>query len=237
MRPGRCTDAIERRLDIRHPIAQRLIHRILQRACAGGDRHDLRAKQAHTEHVRLLPLHVRLAHEDDAFKAEARADRRRRDAVLARACLRNDPLLAHAPREQDLPEAIVDLVRAGMVQLVALEVDFRPPEMPGQALGKVERRRAAHIVGPQVLHLGRKGRVLPGLAVLGLKLQHEGHQRLGDISSAELAEPAIRVRPFVPGIAQVHHSSSDPRCAMDRAQGCLGSFGRADEGAHPFPVL
>jgi hypothetical protein len=45
-------------------------------------------------------------------------------------------VLAHALREQHLAEAIVDLVRAGMVQLVALEVDRRPAEMLGQPLGK-----------------------------------------------------------------------------------------------------
>ena len=224
MRARRCADAVERRLDIGHPIPKGFVHRVLQRAGARRDRHDLRAEQAHAEHVRLLPLDIRLAHEHDAFEAEARADRRRRHAVLARAGLCNDPLLAHPPREQHLAEAVIDLVGAGMVQLVALEIDFRPAEMLGQALGEIERRRAAHIVGPQVLHLGREGGVLLGLAILGLQLQHEGHQRLGDIASAELAEPAIRVRPFVPGIAQIHHSSSDPRCAMDRAQGCFSSL-------------
>ena len=37
--------------------------------------------------------------------------------------------LAHAPRQQDLTEHIVDLVRARVVQLVALEVDLRAAEI------------------------------------------------------------------------------------------------------------
>jgi hypothetical protein len=45
--------------------------------------------------------------------------------VLARAGFGDDPRLAHALREQDLADAVVDLVRAGVVQLVALEVDLR----------------------------------------------------------------------------------------------------------------
>jgi hypothetical protein len=59
--------------------------------------------------------------------------------VLAGAGLGDDALLAHALGEQDLAEAIVDLVRAGVVQLVALEVDLGAAEMLGQALGEIER--------------------------------------------------------------------------------------------------
>jgi hypothetical protein len=56
--------------------------------------------------------------------------------MLARAGLRDDPRLAHADREQDLADAVVDLVRAGVVQLVALEPDLRAAQIFGQALGK-----------------------------------------------------------------------------------------------------
>jgi len=44
--------------------------------------------------------------------------------MLAGARLRDDALLAHAPRQQNLPQHIVDLVRAGVVELVALEIDL-----------------------------------------------------------------------------------------------------------------
>ena len=97
-------------------------------------------------------------------------------------------------------------VGTGVQQIFPLQVDPCPAQSLRQALGKIKRRRPAHIMRPQVLHLRRKGRVLLGLAVFRLKLQHQGHQRLSNIASAKLAEPAIRVRPFVPGIAQVHES-------------------------------
>ena len=70
------------------------------------------------------------------------------------AGLGDDPGLAHAPRQQDLPEHVVDLVRPGVVQLVALEVDLRAAEPLGQPLGEIERRRTPDIVLPQVVHLG-----------------------------------------------------------------------------------
>jgi hypothetical protein len=47
--------------------------------------------------------------------------------VLAGAGLGDDALLAHALREQGLPEGVVDLVRPGVEEVLALEVDLRPP--------------------------------------------------------------------------------------------------------------
>ena len=72
----------------------------------------LAPKQLHAEHVRLLALDVGRAHEDLARQSEARAHGGDRDAVLAGARLGDDARLAHAPGEQDLAEAVVDLVRS-----------------------------------------------------------------------------------------------------------------------------
>ena len=65
------------------------------------------------------------AHVDDARQAEFGAQRRGRDAVHAGAGLGDDARLAHAAREHDLAEHIVDLVRAGVIELLALEIDLR----------------------------------------------------------------------------------------------------------------
>jgi hypothetical protein len=54
----RRADDVERVSHIRHPVAQRLVHRVLQRARAGGHGHDLGAQQLHAEHVGRLALHV-----------------------------------------------------------------------------------------------------------------------------------------------------------------------------------
>ena len=124
MRAGDGADAIERRADIGHPVAQRFVHRVLERLRAGLDRHHLGAEHVHAEHIRLLPLDVDRAHIDDAFEAEPRAERRGGDAMHAGAGLGDDALLAHAPRQQDLAEHIVHLVRAGVIELFALEIDL-----------------------------------------------------------------------------------------------------------------
>ena len=104
------------------------------------------AEETHAGDVQRLPLHVDRAHVDDAFQAEARADRRRGHAVLAGAGLGDDALFAHALREQDLAEGVVDLVRAGVEQVLALQVNLRAAELLGQALGEIERGRPPDIV-------------------------------------------------------------------------------------------
>ena len=105
----------------RDPVAHRFVDRVLQRAAAGIDALNRRAEQAHAEHVERLPPHVLGAHVDDAFEPEQRAGRGARDAVLPGAGLGDDARLAHAPGEQRLAERVVDLVRAGVREIFALQ--------------------------------------------------------------------------------------------------------------------
>ena len=65
------------------------------------------------------------AHVDVALEAEQRARRRRGHAVLAGARFGDDAPLAHALGEQRLAERVVDLVRAGVRQILALQEDAR----------------------------------------------------------------------------------------------------------------
>jgi hypothetical protein len=50
-------------------------------------------------------------------------------AVLPGAGFGDDAPLAHALGEQALPEGVVDLVRAGVVEILALEDDARPADL------------------------------------------------------------------------------------------------------------
>ena len=108
---------------------------------------------SHAEDVERLPLHVFRAHVDVAVEAEQRAGGRGRDAVLAGAGLRDDPALAHADGEQRLAERVVDLVRAGMREVLALEEDARAAERVRQPPRFVERRRPADVVAQQLHQL------------------------------------------------------------------------------------
>ncbi len=112
--------------------------------------------------------------------------------------------------EEDLAQHVDDLVRAGMVQLLALEVDLGSTrkaggrrnltKMLGHPLGVVERARAADVVGHHGPHLGVKGRIRPGVSVGLLEIQDQGHQGLGDEASAEFAEMPVLVGTGAEGI-------------------------------------
>ena len=112
--------------------------------------------------------------------------------MLAGAGLGDDPPFAHAPRHHDLAEHVVDLVRAGVVELLALEIDFRAAEMFGEALGQVQRRRPAYIVPEIAVHLRLERRIGLGLGVSVFQIEDQRHQRFRDKAAAENAEmPAL----------------------------------------------
>ncbi len=124
MRAGDGADAIKRRADIGDPVAQGLVHGVFERLGAGLHRHHFGAQHVHAEDIRLLPFDVDRAHIDDAFKTEPRAQRRGGDAVHAGAGFGDDAFLTHAPRQHDLAEHVVHFVRAGVIELLALEINL-----------------------------------------------------------------------------------------------------------------
>ena len=200
MRAGDRTDAVESVVNVGDPVAQRFVHRVFQGARSRLYRKHLRAQHLHADHVGLLPRDIDRAHIDHAFQSKARAQRGGGDAVLARAGLGDDALLAHAPRHHDLAEHIVDLVRAGVVQLLALEIDFCAAEMFGQALGEIERRRPADIIPEIAVHFGLECRIGFGLRVSLLQIEDQRHQGFGDKTAPENAEMPALVRTAAEGI-------------------------------------
>ncbi len=85
-------------------------------------------------------------------------------------------------------------MRAGVVELFALEVDLRAAAVFGQALSEVQRRGAAHVVALEVGELLGELWVGLGFFVLGGQLVDERHQRFGDVLTTEVAEQALGVR-------------------------------------------
>ena len=204
MRAGDRTDDVERRLDVGHPVAHRLVQRVLQRLGARFNRNDAGAEHRHPEDVLRLPLHVLRAHVDDALHAEARGDRRRGDAVHAGARLRDHARLAEPLRKQRLADAVVDLVRAGVIQVLALEPDLRAAEHLRPALGVVDGRRPADIMRELVLELGDERRVVAIVLVLRLQLVERAYERLGDEHAAVRTEVSALVGQVVGDVTHLH---------------------------------
>src|SRR5918999_1854625 len=209
-------DHVVRAADVGHPVADRGRHRLLQRAGARVDRRHRRPQQAHALHVRPLAPHVLGAHADDALEPEQRARRRRRHAVLAGAGLGDDPRLAHALGQQRLAERVVDLVRAGVEQVLALEVD-RVSGGLREPLGVVERGRAAGEVSEEGGELGAEPLVGARLDPGGLKFGQGRHQRLGDVLAAVGAEAVL-------DRGGAHDGTAEPCAAAMKASTLTGSL-------------
>ncbi len=108
----------------------------------------------HPDDVQRLPPGVLLAHVDDALKAEERASGRGRHAVLARAGFRDHPALAHPAGEKGLPEHIVDLVGAGVREILTLEQDPAAARVRGETRRLGERSRPARVGAEEMIKLG-----------------------------------------------------------------------------------
>ncbi|BFO20673.1 hypothetical protein SHKM778_70610 [Streptomyces sp. KM77-8] len=132
MGAGDGAEEVVRAVDVGDPVAERLVDGVLQGAAAGLHGDDLGAEHAHPGHVKRLASRVDLAHVDGAVEAEEGAGGGGGHAVLAGAGLGDDAGLAHALGEQGLAEHVVDLVGAGVVQVLALEEDPCSAGVPGE---------------------------------------------------------------------------------------------------------
>jgi hypothetical protein len=112
--------------------------------------------------------------------------------VLARAGLGDDAGLAHALGQQGLPEHVADLVRARVVEVLALEPDL-DPGLLGEPLGEVQRGRQVPVLAAELLELGGERRVRERGRVGGLELVERGDERLGDEAAPEFAPVAAGI--------------------------------------------
>ena len=158
--PGHGAEDVVRLVNRGHPVAHRLVDRILECATAGRDGHDGGAEEPHARHVEGLATRVLLAHVDHAVQTEEGCGRGSGDAVLARARLRDDALLAHAHREQCLTQHVVDLVRSGVIEVFALKEDARAATVllaEADSLG--EGARATRVGALESLEFGMERRI------------------------------------------------------------------------------
>ena len=144
----------------------------------------------------------------------------------------DDARLAHAPGQQDLADAVVDLVRPRVEQVFALEVNLRPAQFPGQALRQVKRRGPAAELSQVILELALELRVLLRPEVLGLQLVQRVHQRLRHVTAPVRAEVAARIGHRLAG-NRTHTRQHSPPVPPSRAQPCAGNAAKTSFGFRP----
>ena len=128
---------------------------------------------------------------------------RGRDAVHAGAGLGDDARLAHAARQHDLAEHVVDLVRAGVIEVLALEIDSCAAAVLGEPLGEIKRRRPADVSREMVVHLVLVFGIGLGVGISPLEIEDQRHQRLGDEPPAIESEMAALVGTAAIGVQRI----------------------------------
>ena len=113
----------------------------------------------------------------------------RRHAVLAGAGVGDDALLAHPFGEQRLADHVVDLVRPGVVEVLALE-DQPDAELLAEVVALGHDRRTPGVLRVHPGELGAELGVGPGVVERGFEFLACGHEGLGHEPSTELAEAA-----------------------------------------------
>jgi len=194
MRAEYRAEKIMSRAHVSDPIAHGFVNGILESAAAGIHADNLRAQHAHARHVERLPRHVFRAHVNDAFQAEMRGHGSGSDAVLPRTRFRDDAWLAHFHGEQTLANRVVDLVRASVQQILALEIDARATKFFREPRSKLQRRRAAGEILQEILEVSLKRWIRLRRFIGALQLEQRHHQCFGNVAAAIRAKAARRCR-------------------------------------------
>ena len=111
------------------PLSHRLGHGVFQSCRSGCHRVDLRSEKAHPVNVECLPLRILLTHEYFTLHTHESRRSSRCNAVLPRSCLRDHSCLSHLLCKKHLPQHVVDLVGACMVQVFTLQIDLSPAQI------------------------------------------------------------------------------------------------------------
>ena len=190
VRAGDGADHVKGVIDVGHPVAQRFVERVLEGAGAGIDRLDGRAQQLHAVDIQRLALDVFRPHVNHAFHAEPGGDGCGRHAVLAGPGFGDEPGLTHPRGQQALADGVVDLVRAGVVEVFALEMDLRAAQLPAPAFGVIERAGAADVTRQVSVQFRQKFWIVAVVLPRFVQLVQRSHERFGDEATAIATEMA-----------------------------------------------
>ena len=113
--------------------------------------------------------------------------------MLAGAGLGDDARLAHALCEKRLTERVVDLVGAGVGEVLALQPDRRAARVLREPRGRRQLRRTADELAQEPVELEQERRIGARGAVGVVEFLERVQERLWHIAAAEHAEAAALV--------------------------------------------
>ena len=156
---------------------------------------DGRAEHAHAEDIEPLPASIFHAHVHLAGQPKQRAGGCGGHAVLARAGLGNDSLLAHAFGQQGLPDGVVDFVGTGVGQIFSLQEDGGPTDDAGQLGARRQWRGPTHIVLQKSIQFHAELLICSCRFFEGsVEFLKGWDQRLGNVASTKLTKSSGGIR-------------------------------------------
>ena len=190
-RPRGRADDVVRIITAAAPFLHRCIHGILQYAGASLDDMYLRPEELHAIDVQRLSFGVDLSHEDLALHTEKRRNGGCCHAVLSRACFCDDACLAHALGKERLPDAVIDLVRARVIQILTLQENARPAQVLFHVQCFIEHRRTTGVVHIEIMQLILEAFIILAFFECFLYSLDFIHQDFRNVLSAKFAKSCI----------------------------------------------
>ncbi|MPM86936.1 hypothetical protein SDC9_134029 [bioreactor metagenome] len=163
------------------PFAHGFVHGILERPGTRHHRMNRCTKKTHPVDIQSLPLTIDTPHEHFALQAQQGGNGGGSHTMLSGSCFSNDAFLAHIFRQQALSEHIVDLMRACMVQILALEVDVGTAQVTAHIRCIGQQAWPPGIVGIQLGQFCLEAGIVLPPAVGLLQFQYCRHQSFGDV--------------------------------------------------------
>ena len=96
--------------------------------------------------------------------------------MLTSSSFGDDTCFSHSARQNDLPQHIVNLMRAGMVEFVAFHIDFGPAKMICEPFRKIKWAGSADIIRPKIIHFGPETIIGFRNVILLFQFQNKWHQ-------------------------------------------------------------
>ena len=183
-------DTADRVLEI---FLERRIDRVLERGGTACHGHQVTAQDLHLGDVRVFLLDIHLTHVDLTGDTDQGAGRRQRHTMLPGPGLGQHLLLPHVLGQQCLADTMIDLVRTGMVEILAFQEDARTTEFFRQTAGVEQRARATDVIRLQIAQLVLE---FPGLAHRLIGRGDLVHHRL-ELRGNDLAAVIAKVTVFV----------------------------------------
>ena len=192
MRPRGRSDAVDRVLVFSGIGHEGGVDRLFEGLEAKADRDDIGAKQLHAGHIRSLFGDVDLSHVDVALEPEISCSGRQGDSVLPCPGLRDQLLFAHIFSQETFTHAVVELVGAGVVEVLAFEIDLGPAQKVGQVLAVIDRCGTALEIPADAAELRNE---LGGLGdrVIALRVLIKGFDQLRILQVIPAVLPEISV--------------------------------------------